>query len=168
MKTLSFLSVIVMMFLGPSKCTEDQKIQKNPPMSLGEVNVENLTLSTESDESGFNLYIPINDNPRAFTLDSVYFRNQIVKLIKKTANSQTFYVGAFKNRLQSGDDIIMSSDPMEEMKNVPPAVPKKLPFKLADTEAIVSYQEDGKLKYFKIEHIKEKSSDMIPKSEDEN
>ncbi len=165
MKILPFFSVIIMMFLGPSKCSEAQKIQKNPPLPLGEIYFETWASPIKSGGSGFNLFIPLNENnDSGIALDSVYFRNQYAKLVKKITDSSLVYIAQFDNPQRSNDDIIMSSDPLEEMKNVPPAVPKKMPFNLGPTEAMVSYQVDGEVQYFKIENIKEKASNKTPRS----
>lgn len=157
MKILSFFSVIIMMFIGPSKCSEAQKIQKSPPMPLDEVYFE--TTVTKSGDSDLTLVIPVtNKDYSGITLDSVYFRNQYAKLVKNTTESSLVYKGHFQKSIPATEDIIMSSDPLEEMKNVPPTIPKKMPFKLEPTEALVSYQVNGEVRYFKIGNLKEKFS----------
>lgn len=157
MKTLSLASSFILMLFSATQCSEDHKLQKNAPLSIGEVYVESLTSADAAEDSGYTLYIPITENNSNITLDSVYFRKQIIKLARESDGSNTVYVGKFKNQIKSYDDVIMSSDPLEEMKNKPPSIPKKLPFDIEDTECIVSYEEKGETRYFKIDNIKKKS-----------
>lgn len=158
MKIVPLISTVVMMILSTSKCSENQKLQDAPPFAIGEVYVESWT-SPEVANTGFTLHIPIvgNDNS-SIVLDSVYFRNQITKLVKESVGSNTVYIGKFEIPEKSNPDIIMSSDPLEEMKNKPPRIPKTIPYKLGQSEGIISYIVDGETRYFKIEDIIEKSN----------
>lgn len=129
MKLLSISTAIFITFLSASKCTESQNAQITPPIPIGEVYVEEWTSPIKSGGSGFNLFIPIDTKPKSnVVLDSVYYRNQGTKLVKKVTDSMTLYIGQFKNSQKTKGDIIMSSDPLEEMKNNVPEVVKKKPF----------------------------------------
>lgn len=159
MKLISFFSVIFMMVVGPTNCSDAKKIQKTPPMAIGKAYFQSWTSDVKSEGSGFNLFIPVaeQDNKK-LTLDSVYFRDQIVSLTKKTTETGSIYIGEFKNPLPTNKDIIMSSDPMDEMANKTPVITKKIPYELKPTEAMVSYTANGETLYFKIENIQEKPS----------
>ncbi|MCK0114462.1 hypothetical protein [Gelidibacter sp. F63206] len=158
MKTLYLFSTIIMMSISASKCSEAKKMDKNAPSIIGEAYVESWTSEDGSGDSGYNLYIPMHSQENQdMLLDSVYFRNQIVKLDRKSEDSNILYVGVFKNFKKSNDDMIISSNPLDEMANKPPRVPQKIPFKIENTECIVSYKFKGDTRYFKIENIKEKS-----------
>ncbi|MBA6151894.1 hypothetical protein [Gelidibacter maritimus] len=160
MKTLYLFSTIIMMSLSASKCSDAKKMDKNPPSIIGDVYVESQASEDASGDSGYNLYIPVHTQEKQdILLDSVYFRDQIVKLDRKTQGSKILYVGEFDDLKAANKDIIISSNPMEEMANTPPRVPQKLPFKLEDTECIVSYKFKGDTRYFKIENIKRRISD---------
>lgn len=160
MKTLYLFSTLIMMSLSASKCSDAKKMDKKAPSIIGEVYVESWTSEDESGDSGYNLYIPMNtQETQDILLDSVYFRNQIVKLDRKTEDANILYVGAFKNFKKSNDDMVMSSNPLDEMANKPPRIQKRIPFEIEDSEGIVSYKYKGDIRYFKIENIKERSSD---------
>ncbi|MBJ7879702.1 hypothetical protein [Gelidibacter salicanalis] len=159
MKTISLFSTIAMLLLSASKCSETQKLQKKAPLPIEDVYVENWTSQEASGHSGYTLYIPINSEDKSgITLDSVYFRNQTVKLIKTSTDLNTAYVGRFEIPKKSNPDIILSSDPLEEMQNKPPRIPTNIPFKLEPTEGIVSYKVNGETRYYKIEGIIEKDN----------
>lgn len=159
MKLISFFSVIFMMVVGPANCSDAKKIQKTPPMAIGKAYYESWTSEVKSEGSGYNLFIPVSEKDDSMlTLDSVYFRNQIVKLTKKTTDAGSVYIGEFKNPQPTNVDIIMSSDPMDEMANKTPVVTQKIPYELKPTEAMVSYTVNGESLNFKIENIQEKPS----------
>lgn len=157
MKTISLFSTIAMLLLSASKCSETQKLQKKAPLSIEDVYIENWTSPEASGHSGHTLYIPINSQDKSgITLDSVYFRNQTAKLIKTSTESNTVYVARFEIPKLSNPDIILSSDPLEEMQNKPPRIPKNIPFKLKRTEGIVSYKVNGETRYYKLEGVTQK------------
>lgn len=146
------------MSLSTSKCSEGKKMDKKAPAIIGEA----YTLASEdaSDNFGYKLYIPVHSQEqRDLLLDSVYFRSQIEKLDRITDGSNILYVAEFKNFEESNADMIMSSNPLEEMANKPPKIQKRIPFEIEDNECIVSYKYKGDVRYFKIEHIQERPSE---------
>lgn len=153
-----------MLSISASKCSDAKKMDKKAPSIIGEAYVESWTSEDASADSGYILYIPMHsEENKDILLDSVYFRNQIVKLDRKSEGSNTLYMGTFKNLSKSNGDIIMSSNPLEEMANKPPRIPTQIPFKIQDTECIVSYKYKGDIRYFKLENIQEKSSENEPR-----
>ena len=159
MKTIYLFSTIIMMSISASKCSEAKKMDKKPPSIIGDVYVESQSSEDGLGDAGFKLYIPMqSEENKDILLDSVYFRNQIVKLSRISEDANILYVGRFDNFKKSNDDIIMSSNPLDEMANKPPRVPRTIPFEIEDTECIVSYKFKGDTRYFKIENIKERSS----------
>ncbi|MBO3096707.1 hypothetical protein J4051_00375 [Gelidibacter sp. DF109] len=165
MKTLYLFSTIIMMSLSASKCSDAKKMDKKAPSIIGEVYVEASNSEDLSGDSGYTLYIPMHTQEKQdIQLDSVYFRNQIVKLDRKTEGENILYVGDFKNFKKSNDDIIMSSNPLDEMANKPPRIQNRIPFEIEDSEGIVSYKYKGDIRYFKIENIQDRSTDNGPRS----
>lgn len=165
MKTIYLFSTLIMMSISASKCSEAKKMDKKAPSIIGEVYVEASNSEDVSGDSGYNLYIPMqSEENKDILLDSVYFRNQIVKLARISEDASILYVGKFDNFKKSNDDIIMSSNPLDEMANKPPSVPQRIPFKIEDDECIVSYKFKGGTRYFKIENIRERFSKDDPRS----
>ena len=63
-------------------------------------------------------------------------------------------------------DIVMHSDPKKEVGNQPPRLrteeEKTFPFELNADEAVLSYLENGKVKYVKISGVKDKPARIYP------
>lgn len=151
---VAIFSVLFIIFFAPSKCSETHKIDRNPPETVGEAYVESWVSNEHPDASGFILSIPINSKDlNEIALDSVLFRNQYAKLSKESHVSGVTYKAHFITSHNGDNDIILSSDPMEEMKNKTPILPIKHAVELKATEAIVSYLFKGKTRYFKIGNI---------------
>lgn len=134
-----------------SKCDNSQKMIESPPFKTGEIICEGW--ESEKNGSGMNLFIPITAG-KEIELDSAYFRGNIVKLEKVKRDSYLVYIGRFKNTSLSNRDIIMHSDPKKEVGNVPPLPKKKMPFELKENEAVISFIENNKEKYYKLKNIK--------------
>ena len=148
MKNLLFICIVI---LSASKCNDSDKLVKESPFKTGEV----LSEAWESGKtkSGVNLFIPIEES-NEIELDSVYFRGEIVKLEKVQKDNYLVYIGRFKNASVFDKNIVMHSDPKKEAGNSPPQLKNKMPFELKENEAVISFIEDGELKYYKIEDIK--------------
>ncbi|TXE08483.1 hypothetical protein ES711_08230 [Gelidibacter salicanalis] len=160
MKLLYMFSTLIVMSLTASKCSDAKKMDKKAPAILGDVYVESYTSEDNSGHTGYKLYIPMHSQEtKDILLDSVYFRNQTVKLDRTTEGSNTLYTGEFRTHQKSNNDIIMSSNPMDEMANTPPNISKRIPFELEASEGIVSYKYKGDIRYFKIENIQDRTID---------
>lgn len=88
--------------------------------------------------TGINVFIPVLNDSKKITLDSIYFRNLTGKLVR----GKNKYVAILKNK-----------SPYYTFKK--PIKPKDYPFDLNDDECIVSYTEKGETKYFKIRKLSE-------------
>ncbi|WP_338732210.1 hypothetical protein [Mangrovimonas cancribranchiae] len=133
-------------------CSSSKQLETRPPFTLGKAYYQDWVAGIEDGGSGVNVYIPIKDNPKSIVLDSIYFRNQAVKL-KKQIVDKTIYIGRFQSK--NKQDLIMSSNPKAEYGNTLPKTVKP-PFPLTKNECIVSYQDKGKTKYYKIQDLVEK------------
>jgi hypothetical protein len=128
-----------------------QKLQKNPPFKIVNAMVTNW-VGGQPGVRGLKVTISIdNKNTK---LDSLYFRNQKTAL-KLVANSNPpKYIGVFVTS-KGLNDYILDKDPTKEFGNKPKSAPEKIPFKLEKNEAVVSYQNESKNYYYKINSIKE-------------
>ncbi|PKQ45724.1 hypothetical protein [Confluentibacter flavum] len=158
MKTLKKLAALLLMTLFMvtfSQCSSAQKLQKETPFKIGDVYYQAWNSGINEGSSGVNIFINIVSIPNNITLDSIYFQGKKTKLELETASMA---VGRFKIKSNRKQDIIMSNAPYAEYGNKVPKIPEKIPFELKDNECIVSYQEDGIIKYFKIKNIIKKEA----------
>ncbi|WP_152611371.1 hypothetical protein [Psychroserpens mesophilus] len=155
MKSFNRISFLIVMFLlvaSFSQCSTAQKLQKNPPVELGQVYAQNWVAGIKGGGSGFNVFIPVKDT--SVVLDSIFFRGQKAGLEFNDSGDQTFYVGRFQSDFNQKEDLILSSDMKEESKNKLPTLKDEMPFEFHDDECVITYREGDQTLYYKISNIK--------------
>lgn len=154
LKNISFSLLLLIIMSSFSQCSSTQKLEKNTSIDFGDVYCKKWTSGIKQGGSGINLLIPVTKSNKNLQLDSVYFRGKVTKLV--LSPDSLHYVGRFKKRDKHSYDVVISSDPREEYGNETPQLPKKTPFELKASECVVSYKENKKTKYIKIDNIDEK------------
>lgn len=156
---ITSLMLMVFVISSFSQCASTLKLQEDVPLEIGEVYYQHWVSGVKGGGSGVNLFIPIMSNKNDIELDSVYFKGKQEKLELK---NNTIYIGRFASKSNQKQDIIMSSDPQAEYGNPVPEIPKEIPFKLEDSECVVSYKKGAKTLCFKISNITKKESERYP------
>lgn len=148
MKTLSILLFI----LSFTQCATTQ-FEKNTPFIIKSANYKHWS-GGQPAISGINVQIQLKEKSN-INFDSLYFRNKVTKV---TCIEGSLIIANFKTSKNKVNDVILHADPKKEIHNKIPAS-NKLPFKLKESEAILSYQLNGKTKYYKIASIKKRNTD---------
>lgn len=142
-----------------SQCSSSKKMQEKAPVKITEVYSQDWVGGIQGAGGGTNVFIKIKGENTTL-LDSLYFREKIEKLELDTDNN---YVAHFLSDVNRGpNDLIMNGDSKKEYGNSIPLKRKKFPFELKDDEAVVSYTDNGQIKYFKIQNIEDKPSLAFP------
>lgn len=142
--SLSFLLVFTL-FTG---CGSNQNLQEKAPANFQQVYYT-------KDATSLKLFIPVNAiQTERVSLNSVYFQDRKEDL-EMDINNPGIYVATFPMGKQ---DMIMSSDPREEYGNKVRAIPEKAPVEIEDNEAILVFTEKGKIKFYKITGIEERTA----------
>ena len=157
MKTVLNSTIVVFALLliscnSSSKLVNDNIEFKNkPPFKIVESTYSSKILQ-QKDLKEITIYITINNS--SILLDTVYFRNTSAKLIENQSSSAKNYKGVF-TKSNTNPLLNLDSNPKNEFGNEVPAISQKIPFKLNDSEAIISYYYKNKLFYFKVDNVKE-------------
>ena len=133
------------------------KFDKNPPFTITEATFNNWT-GGQPGVGGTRVLIGYSSSSN-IEFDSIYFKDKITKIEMHSKEDKTFLIGHFNNSNREKYDIIIDADRKKEINNKPPEI-VKIPFELKENEAVISYKEDGKTKYFKIENIKQVISEF--------
>ena len=147
MKTLSILLLI----LSFSQCGSTQ-FEKNTPFIIDSANYMTWT-GGQPGIHGINVQIQLKEKSN-ITFDSLYFRNKATKIEIKEAS---LIITNYTNSKNKNLDITLHLDPKKEFRNKLP-IQKKIPFELSKNEAVLTYQLNGKTKYYKIKDIKERDT----------
>lgn len=158
--TVAFIACIILTNCGSGKTDSAfVEFQENPPFDLINSYYQDWVAGVKEGGSGTNFHLRFQTMEPEVQLQDIYFQGNVVPLERKMT-SAIAYVGYLKNKANSRD-IIMDSDPIKETVNTPP---KKIPFPLEDTDAVISYIYKGSLQYYKIENITRKEMLAYPSS----
>lgn len=154
---------IAMLFLATSvtQCSSAQKLEHKAPLVFGEVYYQKSAQAVRDLKSMYTLYIPIKGKKNNTVLDSVYFKGMTAKLIVSPQNEKIYYA-RFITKQAYTEDFILSSDVKDEHQNKLPIQKTKIPFDLLPNQCVISYIQEGELKFYKISNIKEKLLKQVP------
>ena len=154
---------IVMLFLATSvtQCSSAQKLEHKAPLVFGEVYYQKRAQAVKDLGSVITLYIPVNGEINNIKLDSVYFKGMKAKL-KVSPQNKKIYYAHFITKEAYTEDFIFSSDVKDEHQNKLPIKKTKIPFDLLPNQCVISYIQEGELKFYKISNIKEKLLKQVP------
>lgn len=151
-KFINSLIVIFSIVLFSCKSTNginELGFQSNPPFKVEKASYSKW-LSDQSGVHGISIQIQLNKTTVA--IDSVYFRNNSIKLNLDNSTSNSMYVGSMVLP-NTNKNLQMNMDSKKEFGNTVPDISQKIPFKLAQNEAVVSYFYKNKRYYFKISEV---------------
>lgn len=155
-KLIICFGAIVLMF-GFTQC-KSVKFDKNPPFSIESVTYSNLPVS-----KGTRVEIYLS-NKIDIAFESLFFQYKKTKIEIREKNGKTILT-AYYNTSKILNDMVLESDSKKEIVNKVDEhffLKKNYPFELKENEAVISFKEDGKVKYVKIENIKKTKPDLYP------
>ena len=157
-KTLFTFLVLALLPIAFIQCGSAQTNLQEMPMQTGQAYYQKWIAGVQGGGAGINLFIPVDELPENIQLEKVFFQKMAAPIKKET---DTLWVARFVTNVNRERDIVMSNNPIEEAVNTPQEQ-GNFPFRLEDTEAGLSYRQDGVLKYSKILNLKEKTSVAYP------
>ena len=152
-KSLVSLVIMLVFMASFSQCSSSKNLDDQAPTSFGKVYAQRWTAGVKGGGSGLSIYIPVND--ASVILDSVYFRGR-ASLLETKPSSPNLFIGRFALDSNPPEDLIISSDPKDEINNKLPVKAEKIPFELKDDECVVSYKKNNETHYFKIDKVETK------------
>ena len=139
---------------------ESKKVimQSTPSFELREVSYQKWAAGVQGGGSGIHMYITIKTNKNNVVFDSLYFRGLSAKI---TIGKMGYYANLI---IEKRKDIVMSGNPEDEYGNKPTTNNVKFPFDLEHDECVISYEEEGQIKYYKFNNLIEKEPLAYPSS----
>ncbi|NNC70180.1 MAG: hypothetical protein HKN90_05080 [Flavobacteriaceae bacterium] len=159
MKKLIVLPIFILM-MSFSQCDKNS-FDKKSPVEFKKMYFQDW-VGGQPGASG-TLVTLIGQKPTAqIDFDSIYFNKNVAK-VKMQKNDDELTLTANFIKINPKDrDLILSGDPKEEFGNKPPKNVPKIPFELADNEAVVSYFLKGTKRYFRVKNIAKKKTLYYP------
>lgn len=95
------------------------------------------------------LILPVSQKASSgISPSNIYFRERKAPLYE-------IKPGMYSAVFDTGNDMVLSSDPLEEYGNKLPQRSQKAPFQISNDEAVVEYKEKGEVRYFILRGIVE-------------
>lgn len=135
-KTVFLLLIIVSIFSCKSS---KYAFQKEAPFQLTRAYFNNWTTGIKVGSTGLNIYFANLIPAKNIKIDSVFFR----KMKGKLKEGKGLYTSRLTKRLTNAEDNALTTNGFS-------------PFKLGSRECVISYIENGVIKYYKVNFIEEK------------
>ena len=136
---MKFLSILVIL-ISFTQC-KSIKFENNVPFIIS-----TATYSTQLGGEKINTVIAYTSSS-IIKFERIYFRSRITNLETKDSDVGKVIVGYFINTYKK--DFIMDSNSTNELNNPIPHI-TDFPFKLKENEAVISYRDKQKTKFYKL------------------
>lgn len=124
---------------------------RNPTFSKAKTTYNTWIAGIQGGGSGIKMQFAWSDMPENLVMKEAYFRG----MHSEIRQGQKGYTANFKTKLNSSEDMVMHSDPVQEAVNTPPPTKKLFPVELTDQQVGIIYEENGSLVYTIINNLKE-------------
>ncbi|MGB5361752.1 MAG: hypothetical protein WBN17_00435 [Aureibaculum sp.] len=161
MKSLSIMATSLIIFTLFTHCGSAQ-FDKNPPFTINRAYYQDWFGGQPGSKGTFINIELAGAVSNDIVFDSVFFKGEVTKLDLNTTTSMQVLKGNFISISHNDRNIIMHSDPKEEMVNKVRVTPKQNPFELPDNECVISYFIKKKKHYFKVENLKKEKPIYYP------
>lgn len=151
--------VPILILIGFTNCSTSQKIdlQEKSPFNIVAAFAQEWTAGQKDGGSGTNVQITVqNVDSATYEFKDFYFRGSKTTLQDASTKNNGLYVAYFINPIKIEKEIILHKDHKKEAGNEPPHLQENFPFILENDEGVISYTENGNLKYYKLKNIVEK------------
>lgn len=129
--------ILLIMAFGLFSCSSQKKLQTETPFEMGNASCQEYLGGKEESGTGMLLRIPLTvDDEGTTVFNEVFFRGKQAAVTMEEKDGMRFAVAKIPNAKGGSAEAVA--------------------LKLASTEAILSYTDNGKLKYTKITDIKQK------------
>ena len=164
MKTFINLILASIVLVGFSQCGNSKylgyKFEKKAPFKVREATYQSWVAGIEGGGAGITIIITFEEIDSIgandlFEIDSIYFRNQLMKAVTKGNPNQI--IGRYKSTINQPKDVVFHRDVVKEYGNEAPRPIENSPFELAEEEAVITYKQHEKIKYYKLKLVKKAS-----------
>ncbi len=156
--------IILSCILGLYGCSSQKKLDTSPPFVLGTTTSQKWVGGREESGSGDIVKITIKEmKGEEVTFQNIYFKGGRSAVVMEMEDDGMMATAKFYTQKP---DMIMHADATKEVGNQPPKLKSRedqeIPFELKETEAVLSYMENDKMKYVKIVGIVNKPTRIYP------
>jgi len=161
MKSFSVMAISLFVFTFFTQCGSAQ-FDKNPPFTIYKAYYQDW-FGGQPGSKGTFVQIELSGAiSKDIVFDSVFFKDKATKLELNKATSIQVLKGNFISISHKDRNIVMHSDPKEEMVNKVRGATIQNPFEISDNECVISYLIKKKKHYYKVENLKKEKPIYYP------
>lgn len=155
-----FTLIIISVFIF--SCNSNKMVlQENPPFEVAGASFQKWFGGTPEAGKGIHFNLSFSEISDEVLIKKIYFRGK-EEILKQNPENPNDYLATFIDKPK--EDVVLDSNPVMEMDNPRPSLVSDIPFELKANEAVVQYQKNNKVFYYKIEKITEKDEVAYPSS----
>ena len=155
---IAITSVLIMVFF--TQCGSAQ-FDKEAPFTIHKAYYQDW-FGGQPGSRGALVTVEISRTAESIVFDSIFFNGKIKRLSNTVSDNKQLLIGNFPTTTLSDKNIIMHSDPKEEMANKLSDPILNYSFELADNACVISYIIKKKKRYYKVENLKKEKSIYYP------
>jgi hypothetical protein len=161
MKSFSVMAISLFILTFFTHCGSAQ-FDKNPPFTISKAYYQDW-FGGQPGSKGTFVQIELSGAiSKDIVFDSVFFKDKATKLELNKATSIQVLKGNFISISHKDRNIVMHSDPKEEMVNKARGATGQNPFEISDNECVISYLIKKKKHYYKVENLKKEKPIYYP------
>ena len=148
------LILVVLIAFGFSQCGT-LKMEKNPPFKITGATFNNW-VGGRPGVSGIRVHLAYQSEGN-IAFEQLYFSDRSTKIVARKIKGKSYLIGQFNTSTREEELFLKGDTSPKTVTKLP-----KIPFKLKDNEAVISYKEGAIIKYYHIKNIKKTKTIVYP------
>ncbi len=162
----SSIYVLLIWAIVLSSCSSQKKLEATAPFTLGEVYAQKWTVEDKPEHGGYEVIISILSlDQEDAVLQNLYHKGRMTKLSIELREMGTVALAAYAREELVEKDTVLAVDSSKKTSKNDNGL---FPFELTDTEATLSYLHKEKVKYVKLNGIRQNPVKVYPSLEARN
>lgn len=143
-------------------CSSQKKLETAAPFTLGEVYAQKWMVEDNRKDSGYEVIIPIMRlDEKEAVIQNLYHQGKMVELSIELRDTGMIALAEYsKEDVLKKDMLVPKATKKKKGKNAEKM--EVFPFKLLETEAVLSYLQNDKVKYVKLSGIRQNPTVVYP------
>lgn len=155
-------SVLVFLLLLVG-CSSLKKLETSAPFTLGEVYAQKWMVQDNLKDSGYEVVIPIMSlDENEAVLQNLYHKGKMVDLSIELRDIGMIALAEYNKEDLLTKDFLVPDTSKKRKKKATKTQMEIFPFELQETEAVLSYLQNDKVKYVKLAGIRQNPAVVYP------
>lgn len=161
MKNTHYIILICSLLLAG--CSSQKKLETTAPFTLGEVYAQKWMVEDNLKDSGYEVIIPIMSlDENEAVIQNLYHQGKMVDLRIELRDTGMIALAEYSKEDLLKKDMLVPEATSKKKKKKEAQKMELFPFRLLETEAVLSYLQNNKVKYVKLSGIRQNPMVVYP------